>query len=202
MKLKRGHFNNQGKIFSFKMQLTVVWRSLLEFDYVHLLEIDSDVESYSNCNFKLEFIYSEQKHYLSPNFIVKRNEKSYLTYLLPNNQKNPNQLSKLKFISDLCREKNYILQAITEEEIRQQPRLRNAKIIRKYAAKNLNDPFTRLLCYRLFKDKKEMLLNDVISFFVHNESSKRDVFRLIYQGILSININKPFDENALVTFAE
>jgi hypothetical protein len=199
VKLKRGHFNNQGKFVSFKMQKTVIWKSMLEFDYIHLLELDSQVQQYENCDFKLVYSFGEQEHTLHPNFVVQRDEKSYLSYLLAINQKTEDQKQQLRFLINLCKEKRYNLEVVQEEEIRRQPRLSNAKIIIKYATKSLEDPLPRLLCYRLFKDKRIISLDELEVFFKHNSASKRDIFRLIYHGILSIDINRPIDAESPVT---
>ena len=99
MKLKRGHFNNQGKFFSFKMQRTVLWRSLLEFDYIYLLEIDSQVTQYERCTFKLSYSFLGIDYILKPNFVVKRDPQKYLVYFLRTDRKNEISTQQLKFLT-------------------------------------------------------------------------------------------------------
>lgn len=198
MKLKRGHLNNQGKFVSYKMQRTVVWKSLLEFDYIHLLELDSEVKKYENCEFKLTYSYQRQEQTIHPHFIVQRNKESFLTYLLNSKRKTEDQTHQFKILSNLCRQKEYILEVIPEEEIRRQPRLSNAKIIIKYATKSLQEPAPRLLCYSFFKDKPFAKLKELELFFNQNSASKRDIFRLIYHGVLSIDINQSIRPDSLI----
>lgn len=125
------------------MQKTVVWKSLLEFDYIHLLELDSHVQQYENCNFKLSYYLGEQEHTLHPNFIIQRSGKSYLTYLQAANQNTEDRTQHFRFLAKHCNERDYNLEIVQEKEIRRQPRLSNAKIILKYATKSLEDPHPR-----------------------------------------------------------
>lgn len=200
MKLKRGHFNNQGKFFSFKMQKTVLWRSLLEFDYIYLLEIDSKVTGYERCVFKLSYSFLEKDYILKPNFVVNRNQQKYLVYFLRTDRKGEISNQQLKFLTKICRQNGYILQIISEEAIRLQPRLSNAKVIYKYATKSIEDPLLILLCYRLFENRKSLSLAEVDSFFRANSAAKREIFRLIYHGILSVDISQTFSDATIVTF--
>lgn len=172
VKLKRGHFNNQGKFFSFKMQKTVLWRTLLEFDYIYLLEIDSQVIQYERCTFKLSYSFLRIDYILKPNFIVNRHQQKYLVYFLRTNRKDEISTQQLKFLTGICRQNGYILQIISEEAVRLQPRLSNAKIIYKYATKSIEDPLLILLCYRLFENHKSLFLKEVVSFFTSNAGTK------------------------------
>lgn len=92
------------------------------------------------------------------------------------------------------------LQTIPEEVIRLQPQLSNIKIINKYATKSIEDPVPILLCHRLFENHKSLSLTKVVSFFRSNSATKRDVFRLIYHGILSVDISQKFNDETIVTF--
>jgi hypothetical protein len=182
------------------MQKTVLWRSLLEFDYIYLLEIDSEVTQYERCAFKLSYSFLEKDCILKPNFVVKRHQQQCLVYLVRNNRKDEISTQQLKFLTKICRQNGYLLQIISEDAVRLQPRLSNAKIIYKYATKSIEDPFLILLCYRLFENRKSLSLREVVSFFTTNAATKRDVFRLIYHGILSIDISQTFNEDVNVTF--
>ncbi|HRH40120.1 MAG TPA: hypothetical protein PKY82_00650 [Pyrinomonadaceae bacterium] len=199
MELKRGHLNNQGRFVSFKMQKSVPWKSLLEFDYLHLLELDSQVRQYENYDFKIAYLFRGQEVTLHPNFVVQRSEQTTLNYLLSEKSDNDEQFQKLKLVSKLCKANGYPLEIIPEKEIRRQPRLTNAKIILKYAAKSLENPHPRLLCYQVFKDKTCLSLNELTDYFKQNSASQRDLFQLIYFGILSIDINQPIDSDSAIT---
>lgn len=201
MKLKRGHLNNQGKFFSFKMQKTVLWRSLLEFDYIYLLEIDSQVTQYERCAFKLNYSFLGENHVLKPSFVVWRNQRLNLAYFLRTSRKDKFSSQQVKFLAGVCRQNGYILQIISEEAVRSQPRLSNAKIIYKYATKSIEDPLPILLCYRLFENHKSLSLAEIVAFFRANSATKRDIFRLIYHGVLSVDISQAFDDEAIITFA-
>ena len=156
---------------------------------------------YERCTFKLSYSFLGLDYTLKPNFVVKRDQQQYLVHFLRTNRKDEISTQQLKFLTKICRQNGYILQIISEDAIRLQPRLSNAKIIYKYATKSIEDPLLILLCYRLFENRKSLSLGEVVSFFTTNAATRRDVFRLIYHGILSIDISKTFNEEARVTFA-
>jgi len=90
------------------MQKTVLWRSLLEFDYIYLLEIDSQVVQYEGCIFKLSYSFLGIDYILKPNFVVDRDQQKYLVYFLRTNRKDEISTQQLKFGNNILDSVTYI----------------------------------------------------------------------------------------------
>lgn len=180
------------------MRKSVVWKSLLEFDYIYLLELDSQIRHYETCDFKIAYLFRGQEKYLQPHFVVQGEEYSTLIYLLPTQQKSDEYFQEISLVSKLCKANGYILEVVSESETHRQPRLDNAKLILKYATKTIDNPHSRLLCYRFFENKSQVSIGELTNYFKQNSAFPKDIFRLIFLGVLKLYINQPINADAFI----
>jgi hypothetical protein len=88
---------------------------LLGFNYLYLLELDSQVCKYENCDFKIAYLFQGQKVTLYPNFVIQGSEQTNCNYLLSEKSENDQKFQKLGFISKLCKASGYPLEIIPEK---------------------------------------------------------------------------------------
>ncbi len=134
-----GTKKNTGFFPSKKNERPVAFESLLERDYLYLLEFDCDVISYKEQPITISYYYSHNSYRYTPDFWVQRKNKTQLIEIKPK--------SKLQSIlSDNFKSKKFMVAAqycksnnvsefkiVTDEEIRQGNILNNIKYLFSYS---------------------------------------------------------------------
>lgn len=126
-----------GRFPSLKMQRMVAFESLIEQDYLFLLDFEPAVLGYFEQPIQIEYIWEEKKHHYTPDFHVIRKTGEELVECKPQKMidYDDNQ-RKFKIAREWCQNQGWRFQVVTDEEIRSGNRLNNIKLLTRHARVN------------------------------------------------------------------
>lgn len=193
----RGTKKNIGKFPSLKMGRIIWYESLLERDYIYLLEFDSDVVAYYEQPCRIHYIYQGKSHCYTPDLHVLKNDRRLIVEVKPE-KKVYDEKNALLFLiaSQICREQDYELVVVTDEMIRGQ-RLTNIKLLYKYARTQIF-PQHQILCQKFFASAEEAALGEFIQFFASQNTELQVVYAFIYWGVIVVDLKQPISLNSIV----
>lgn len=120
-----------GKFPSLKMKQMIAYESLVECDYIYLLDFDPLVTSFKEQPLTIPY---ETKYRYTPDFQVVRGKCRYLVECKPriyvDSEENQR---KFKAANEWCAANGFIFQVVTEIEMRHGYRLENIKRLTSYA---------------------------------------------------------------------
>jgi hypothetical protein len=192
-----------GKFPSLKMGRIVWYESLLERDYMYLLEIDSDVLWYREQPGRIYYTLDGKRHRYTPDLLVQRGSGKQIIEVKPKKEAEKEEYVRLfKIATSICCNQGYEFRVATNETIRLQPRLRGVKILIKYARTPVL-PQHQIDCHEFFAGRRrEAPLGEVIQFFASRGTGQQVVYALIYRGVLAVDLMRPLDRDGLVRLSE
>lgn len=190
-----------GKFPSLKLNRIILWRSLLERDYLHLLEFDPDVVYYKEQPFQIDSI-NDDVHNYTPDFLVERTDKRQIIEVKPE-QYVTNEENAVLYLSlaSVCRAKGYEFLVVTDTMVRAQPCLNNVKLLWRYARTPLT-PQHQILCHNFMLRCTQANFTEVIQFFELNCIAKDVVYALMYRGALAFDITQPINSEIILFLPE
>lgn len=204
---------NIGMTPSLKAGRPVWWESLLERDFILLLEIDHDVVNYTEQPFRVRYPFEGRARRYTPDFLVERKNKwqvvevkwkkkaSTEEFRLFRLSAEPAILNKARTLigPDDGRACEFVV--ATEAEIRVQPLLENVKILRGYA----RTPFLPgqvVLCRRFLRENEGASIADLVAALSDKGVTLPVAYSLIYHGTLAVDFNLPLDARSVVRSAD
>jgi len=128
-----GH-KNLGKFASVKTGRVAWYESLLERDFMYLLDYDRNVSYWHEQPLRIHFSHGGKVHRYTPDLEVHRASQKQLIEVKPKHQVDSGKWEVLfRAASSICEEEGYQFLVVTDEIIRVQPRLENVKLLWKYA---------------------------------------------------------------------
>jgi hypothetical protein len=133
---------NIGKTPSLKAGRPVWWESLLERDYIVLLEFDPDVITFGEQPFRVRYSFEGRVRHYTPDFLVERKNKWQVVEVKSKEKASSEdfRLFRLSAEPEILKGARKLMAddderacefvVATEEKIRVQPRLENVKILR------------------------------------------------------------------------
>jgi hypothetical protein len=186
----------KGKFPSLKLNRTVCWQTLLERDFIYLLEFDPNVLSYKERPFSINNASVNLRQDYVPGFLVERpNKKQVIEVRVEEQAKENTEL--YRSIASVCCREGYEFLVVTESKIRVQPLLDNIKLLWRYAITTLS-PQHQILCLGFMNGRLNTTFRDAVRFFESENAPKQVVYALIYWGLLSIDLMKPINADTLV----
>jgi hypothetical protein len=193
-----GTLKNIGKFPSIKTGSTVYFESLLERDYIYLLDYDPDVIRFREQPLKIEYPFDGRVRSYFPDFLVEKRTHSELVEVKPQIKTlGPAFASFVKIITDTAVSRGYGYSVVTDLTIRKEPRLTNIKVLWRYARVPIVFRHTVLL-HNLFKENKILSLGEITSYFASVGETRELVYSLLFHRHLSINIDEPMQEGSPV----
>lgn len=192
-----GTKKNIGKFPSLKMGRIIWYESLLERDYIYLLEFDSDVVAYHEQPCRIHYTYKGKHRRYTPDLHVQRNDKRLIVEVKPKAKVFSERNTLLfRIASQICREQDYEFMVVTDELIRGQ-RLENIKLLYKYARTPVF-PQHQIVCHEFFAKTEEAALGEFIEFFTSQNIERQVVYALVYWGVLAIDLMQPISLSSVV----
>lgn len=148
----RGSKKNTGFFPSVKNERLIAFESLLELDYIYLLEFDNDVVSYKEQPLTMNYFYLNRTYRYTPDFSVERKGLNQLIEVKPLKsyikiQNDPKKFMKFRAAANYCKHNGYDeFVVVTEKEIRDGIKLNNIKYLHSYH--NLKVPASAKLAVR------------------------------------------------------
>ncbi len=193
---------NIGRFFSLKMHSGIWYESLLERDYMYLLEIDPDVLSYCSQPLKIAYKLEDKKFKYTPDFFVERNQKKQIVEIKPKKLVNSEKNTKLFQCIDLiCQSHKWEFLVITDEMIRKEPLLSNIKLLYRYALVNLT-PQATITCHEYFQNQSLISLQKAEENLSKKGIFRDSLFKLIFTGFLSTDLTIPIGNDSLISLTK
>jgi len=200
-KIKAGYANLTAKVPSKKLNKMVDAESSLERDFVLILESDPNVAKFLEQPVKIEL---EDKRTYTPDFMaVYSNDKTVIYEVKYRSElkKNFKKLKpKFRAAIKYCKQKGYLFKIITDKEIRTQ-KLRNLEFLSRFSltVSHSEEAFRDALL-RSFVDlgnaTPKELLAATFSSKIKQAEAMPVLWRLIYSGVISIDLNLPLSMNS------
>jgi hypothetical protein len=124
-----------GKFPSLKMERMIEFESLIERDYLYVLDYEANVVSFSEQPLTIEYQHEGQTRHYTPDFhIVRARERSALAECKPSS-KTETEENRRKFRAALawCVEHDWDFFVVTDTQLRAGHRLENIKLMTYYA---------------------------------------------------------------------
>ncbi len=168
-------------------------------DYIYLLEFDRAVVSYQEQPCKIYYIRDGRSRRYTPDFYVERKHVRQIVEVKPETKASTEEnLILFRIAFKVCRKNGYDFLTVTDTQIRIQPKLRNIKLLYKYARTPVY-PQHQISCQELFAKADEVILSEVLIFFAAKGVGAQVVFALIYWGVLTVDLMQPLSPNSVVS---
>lgn len=196
---KGGVRKNIGKFPSLKVGRNVWWESLLERDYIHLLEFDPDVTKYEEQPIRVAYPLEGRACHYTPDFLVERRDGRRIIVEVKLKIKASTEDFRLFFLSaaPVIHKLGYEFVVVTEEMIRVEPLLENIKILWGYSRVAF---FSRhqVLCRKFLRENDEASIADLARALSDKGVTLPVIYSLVYHGALSADLNLPLDPSRVV----
>jgi hypothetical protein len=175
----------------------IAWfESLVERDYMYLLDFDPQVSYWHEQPFKIRYVLDRKTHYYTPDFEVHRGAKKKVVEVKTQPQVDSGKFDPIfRAATSACADDGYEYVIATDKMIRQQPKLDNIKKLWKYARTPIL-PQHQLLAAEFFQVNKveEVELGDLLTFFKSKNVSLQVIYAMLFWGILAFDLMQPLDE--------
>jgi hypothetical protein len=190
-----GAQKNIGKFASVKTGRIAWYESLLERDYMYLLDFDPEVTYWHEQPLKIRYVLDGKTHFYTPDLEVHRKSTKQIVEVKTEDQIATGKWDVLfRIARSICEEEGYEYLVVTDKMIRQQPKLDNIKILWKYARTPLH-PQYQLLCAEFFaRNEAEFELGDLLRFLKPKGVSEQVVYALLFWGVLDFDLTKPLNQ--------
>lgn len=191
-----GAQKNIGKFFSVKTGLVAWYESLLERDEMYLLDFDPLVIFWREQPLKIRYVLNGKTHFYTPDLEVHRTSTKQLVEVKSQDQVDSGKFDGLfRIATSASQDEEYEFVVVTDQTIRQQPRLDNVKKLWKYARTPILPQHQRL-CWQFLQGKPfdEVVLGDLIALFKSKGAGAQVVYSMLFWGVLDFDLNQPLDQ--------
>ncbi len=197
-----GTKKNIGRFFSQKMQTTVVYESLLERDYMYLLEIDPGVKSYNSQPLTISYTMDNKSRRYTPDFLVERTRKTQIIEVKPSLELDLEENTKrFEYIASNFEAQGWEFVVVTDEMIKVEPLLSNIKLLYRYKNEPLNAQ-QYINCQQYFKYQKAVELKIALQDLVPELISQKTLYKLLFVGFLETDLMQPIGNKSYIRLAK
>jgi hypothetical protein len=196
-----GAQKNIGKFSSVKTGRVAWFESLLERDYMYLLDYELAISYWVEQPLKIRFGDNGRTCSYTPDFEVHRHSKKQIVEVKTKEQVDSGEWDALFSTASLiCEQEGYEFSVVTDEFIRQQPRLENVKTLWKYARTPIRARH-QILCIEFFREKQvaEIELSELIQFFSVQHVPVQTIYALLFWSILNFDVMQPLNGASIIT---
>lgn len=123
-----------GKFPSLKMGRMIAFESLIERDFIYLLDYEKEVDCFEEQPLKIEYVYDGKQLHYTPDFhIIEKGRNILVECKAEKFVKNEENQRKADAASKWCVARDWEYRIITEQQIRNGFRLQNIKLLTRYA---------------------------------------------------------------------
>ena len=149
-KVSNGGGNIIGKFPSIKMGRMIAFESLIERDFIYLLDYAAEVEWFEEQPLTIEYHHDGKVLHYTPDFHLIEEGQNVLVECKPEkfvltveNQR------KAAIASDWCKRHDWVYRVVTDEKIRKGFLLENVMLLTRYARQPVTLPMRRRICEEL-----------------------------------------------------
>jgi hypothetical protein len=178
-----------GKFPSLKLGRMVGYQSLIERDFIYLLDFDAAVRSYSEQPLSLHYKDGSKQRRYTPDFSFTRNGQIYLVECKHHEFMRPedNQL-KWAAAQEWCEARGAVFVVITESAIRDGYCLENVKLLTDYGRYAIGEPIKIAVLHTLINSKSPLTLADLMMAISpsHPQTTIAAILHMVYHRLLFI----------------
>ena len=173
----------------------------LEWDMLNLLELDrASIQSYDSQPHMLTYYDGTKKRSYTPDFLIKNSATEIILEVKPI-KKLPLHIKKLQAVEIAYAKlgKRFIL--LTDEYIRKQPRLDNAKLILRHARHKVSRISMKALVDHFKRSQGPQTIRTVKEQLAQCNVQEADIFKLIYVGIIRFDPEESLNRDSVIWFS-
>lgn len=177
-----------------------VWcESLNELYFAHLLDTDPEVLDFEEQPSPIHYWLTGKKRRHTPDFLAKRKSGNYLYQVKPHEVAiSAEWQEKFRAIALEAKRQGYLFEVITDRWIKQEPKLTNVLILRRY----YTEPFTeehQLVARKLFATYPQITLGGMRAGFEHCGFTMQSLYAMIYHGLIALALEQPILDDSKIT---
>jgi hypothetical protein len=184
-----------GNFPSLKLGRMVGYQSLIERDFIYLLDFDAAVTTYAEQPFSLHYKEGSKQRRYTPDFSFICNGQTYLVECKHHAFMQPEE-NRLKWAAaqQWCEERGTVFVVVTEAAIRAGHRLENVKLLTDYARYVVDEP-TKLVILRAVTAAARLTLADLMRAVLPSQpqTAITPILHMVYHRLLFV----PLDEAAI-----
>ena len=192
-----------GRFPSIKMGRMIAFESLLERDFIYLLDYEADVEQFEEQPLTIEYLHDDQTLHYTPDFQVVEAGNPVLIECKPTRfiDTADNQ-QKFAVARDWCAARGWEFRVVTDQQIRAGYRLSNVKRLTQYARQPL-DPILREQITRVvYESSAALTLQEIVQAIGRDDPNSiiTGLLHLAFQHQLELPLDRePLSNQTLVT---
>jgi hypothetical protein len=128
-----------GRFPSLKLGRMIDFESLIERDFIYLLDFEQDVTSFTEQPLTIAYEYEDKVLHYTPDFYITRNDRHILVECKPEKRVNlaENQ-RKFAAAQAWCGTRGWEFQVVTDDQLRHGHRLANIRLLTQFARYNIS----------------------------------------------------------------
>ncbi|MEC1718905.1 TnsA endonuclease N-terminal domain-containing protein [Schinkia azotoformans] len=197
---KKGSY--RGFANSRKCAELVAWESLLERDFIKVLDFDPLIEKIQSQPVKIEYRYKGKLHNYYPDFLAVTKEKYKILYEVKPDDKIDDEQNKVKFeVGKIyCAKKGWNFNVVSEEDIRKGYFIQNLDLIRKVDERSTKASII-IEIYNFMQESGKCKIGDLRNNCSNIPSAEfeANIYYMIYNHYFEIDlINELLSEKTLI----
>ena len=170
---------------------------------MYLVEFDNHVLSYEEQPLQIGYSIAGKLHHYTPDFLIHHdNSTKYIVEVKPKKKLlDQTIINRLQAVAPLFEEQGCKFLVAADDMIRVQPKLKNIKLLWKYARTPLLTHY-QAFCEDIFCRKPAITLSDLIDFFASKRLGREVVFALIFHRIIEFDLMNPLSATSTLVLAQ
>jgi hypothetical protein len=151
-----------GRFPSLKMKRMISFESLIERDYIYLLDYEADVDMFEEQPLTIKYRHEGKKRSYTPDFHVLQSGQHLLVECKPQKLVNqPDNQYKFAAAKQWCTTQGWEFQVVTDEQLRSNRRLENVRLLTQFARYEIS-PETKGRVYAALASTSPLTIADVM----------------------------------------
>lgn len=191
-KVSRHRGSAVGQFPSMKMNRMIAFKSLLERDFIYLLDYDPEVTWFEEQPVRIEYIHEEKLRHYTPDFLLLEQEHHVLVECKPDRfTDTAENRRKFTVAWQWCQECGWQFRIVTEQEIRAGYRLQNVQLLTRYARQPVDPAIRGQIAAVLRGIPSGMTLENVVRALPAFPPSKvtAHLLQMVYQHHLTLALD-------------
>lgn len=192
-----------GRFPSTKMKRMIAFESLLERDFVYLLDFDPLVTWYEEQPVRIEYVHEGKNLHYTPDFLLVEQQKSVLVECKPERFVDTDEnRRKFTIARKWCQEKDWQFRIVTEQEIRAGYRLQNVKLLTQYARQRIDPRIRSQIFTFLHSNGSTAKVKEIVQYLcpIPSDLVTAHVLHMVYQHEIALQIDcLPISEEITVS---
>ena len=160
-----------GKFPSIKMRRMIAFESLIERDFLYLIDYDKEVDWFEEQPLTIEYQYDGEIRHYTPDFHIIEKGREVLIECKPEKFVLSAENQRKAFIArDWCACRGWEYRMVSDREIRKGERLANIKLLARYA-REVVSPCIQEFIYELLSGGAEMSIADITAMISPKDPS-------------------------------